>query len=226
MPELNAPRPKGSSGRPRDHHIDESIIGATLEILAAEGYGGVSVEAVARLAGTSRPAIYRRWKGRAPLVLAAIADRLEMPVPPDTGCTLCDIGDSFEVFLGAYRTISPEVLSGLYADCAADPELRARYLATVVEPARTAVGSTIDRAVTRGDLRSDVDRDLVLDLVASLVHYRAMFGPHHLNDQDAERAIETLLKGAAVDYSALLEHSESLYPEHFSTIGTHIAESS
>ena len=153
MSELNVPRPKGSSGRPRDHHIDESAIGATLEILAAEGYGGVSVEAVARRAGTSRPAIYRRWKGRAPLVLAVIADRLEMPAPPDTGCTLCDIGDSFEVFLGAYRTISPEVLSGLYADCATDPELRARYLATVVEPARTAVGSTIDRAVTRGDLR-------------------------------------------------------------------------
>ena len=221
MPDTKDQPSKASGGRPRSQQINESVISATLDILDAEGYGNVSLEAVARRAGTSRPAIYRRWNGRAPLVLAAIADRLEMPVPPDTGCTLCDIGDSFEVFLSAYRKIRPEALSALYAECATDPELRAQYLATIIEPARTAVGRTLDRAIARGDLRGTINRNLLLDMVGSLVHYRAMFGPEHLNDQEAEQAIETLLKGAAVDYPALLAHSEELYPEHFGTIGTH-----
>lgn len=209
-----------SGGRPRDRHIDEAAITATLEMLKEEGYSGVSVEAVARAAGTSRPAIYRRWSGRAPLVLAAVADRLDVPTAPDTGCTLCDIDESFSVFLTAYRTIRPEVLSALYADCADDPQLRAQYLSTIIEPARTAVGCTLDRAISRGDLRPGIDRDLVLDMVGSLVHYRAMFGPDHLRDDQAERAIELILRGAAADYDALLAHSRELYPEHFSVIGT------
>lgn len=210
MSEPQAPAPKGPGGRPRDQHIDAAAITATLELLDADGYGGVSLEAVARRAGTSRPAIYRRWAGRPPLVLAAIADRLDIPSPPDTGCTLCDIGDSFEVFLAAYRTIRPEALSALYADCASDADLRARYLATIVEPARTAVGCTLDRAIARGDLRAAVNRDLLLDMVGSLVHYRAVFGADHLSDDEAADAIAILLQGAAADYPALVAHSEAL----------------
>lgn len=200
----------GGSGRPRDRQIDDAVIAAALALLAEAGYGAVSLEAVARRAGTSRPAIYRRWAGRPALVLAAIADRLDVPDAPDTGCTLCDIDESFKVFLAAYRTIRPDALGALYAECAPDPELRATYLRTIVEPARRAVGRTLDRAIGRGDLRPDVDRDLLLDMVGSLVHYRAMLGREHLGPDEAQRAIEALLRGAAVDYDALLAHSEAL----------------
>lgn len=214
--------PKGSGGRPRDRQIDQALISATLAILDSEGYVGVSLEAVARRAGTSRPAIYRRWSGRAPLVLAAAASRLVIPTPPDTGCTLCDIGDSFNVFLDSYRTIRPDALSALYSECAPDPDLRTEYMATIIEPARAAVGRTLDRAIARGDLRREIDRDLLLDIVGSLVHYRTMFGPDHLGDEQAEQAIELLLRGAAVDYAALLAHSEAL--EHSSVVGSHGAD--
>lgn len=214
MPESASPDPsaaeaRGPGGRPRSQRIDDALITATLEILEEEGYPGVSLEAVARRAGTSRPSIYRRWSGRTPLVLAAVAARLEVPTPPDTGCTLCDIDESFTVFLSAYRTIRPEVLSALYADCAPDPGLRARYLTTIIEPTRIAVGHTLDRAIARGDLRDTLDRDLLLDLVGSLVHYRAMFGAAHLRDTEAGQALELLLRGAAVDYPALVAHSEA-----------------
>ena len=212
---------RGAGGRPRSRQIDEALITATLEILNEQGYPGVSLEAVAKRAGTSRPAIYRRWSGRTPLVLASVAARMDIPTPPDTGCTLCDIDESFNVFLGAYRTIRPEVLSALYADCAPDPELRAQYLATIIEPARTAVGHTLDRAVTRGDLRETIDRDLLLDIVGSLVHYRAMFSPEHLGDAEAGHALEVLLQGAAVDYTALVAHSEALEQEDLQDTAAH-----
>jgi len=195
------------SGRPRNPRISESVIAATLQILDDQGYDDVTFEAVARRAGTSRPAIYRRWSGRAALVLDAIATRLDVPAQPDTGCTLCDIDESFQVFLAAYHSTRPEVLSALYADCAADAELRAQYLATVIEPARTAVGGTLDRATARGDLREDADTSMLLDMVGSLVHYRAMFTPAHLDAGEAEQAIQLLLRGAAKDYPALVDRS-------------------
>ncbi len=205
---------RGAGGRPRDPHIDDAVIAATLEVLAETGYPGLTLEEVARRAGTSRPAIYRRWAGRPRLALAAIATRLDVPSPPDSGCTLCDLGEGFNVFLAAYRTIRPDVLSSLYAECAPDPELQQRYLETVIEPSRRAVGQTLDRAVARGDLRPDLDREQLLDVFGSLVHYRALFGRRHMSDAEAERMVETLLQGLAVDYPALLARSEALEQEH------------
>lgn len=211
-PDIDAGR--ATRGRPRSTRIDDAVIAATQRILDEEGYWAVSVEAVARAAETSRPAIYRRWSGRPALVLATISARLDVPIPPDTGCTLCDIGESFEIFLAAYRRISPEALWSLYAECARDPELRDDFTRTIVNPARRAVGQSLDLAIERGNLREGVDRDLLLDMVASLVHYRALFGPEHLGEEDAGNALELLLQGAAADYPALLAHSEALELEH------------
>ncbi|EOM76068.1 TetR/AcrR family transcriptional regulator [Rhodococcus rhodnii] len=211
------PETEAASGRPRNPQIGEAVLAATLELLDKHGYSGISFEAVARRAGTTRPAIYRRWSGRAPLVLDALALRLDVPEPPDTGCTLCDIDESFGIFLAAYRSTRPDVLSALYAECAPDPELRERYLRAIIEPARRAVGSTLNRAFARGDLRPDVDCELLLDLVESLVHYRAMFRPDHLTDVEAGKALELLMQGAARDYPALLAHSEALEQEHHHT---------
>lgn len=209
---------EAASGRPRNPHISESAVAAVLEILSEQGYSEVTFEAVARRAGTSRPAIYRRWPNRPALVLSALAAVLAVPEQPDSGCTLCDIEESFQVFLEAYRRIRPEALSALYADCAADPELRQRYVTTIVEPARAAVGGTLQRAKTRGDLRQDADDELLLDLVGALVHYRAMFRPEHISDREAERAVEILLQGAARDYPGLVAHSEALEQEHLHAV--------
>lgn len=199
-----------SVGRPRNQHIDVAALEAVHTILRSEGYAGVSFEAVARRANTSRPAIYRRWANRPALVLEAVAGALEVPGSADTGCTLCDIDKSFHMFLAAYRSIRPETLSALYAECSVDPALRERYLRAIVAPVRTAVGHTLDRALARGDLRPDTNMTLLLDLIAALVHYRAQFNPQHLSEEDAGHAIELILQGAAVDYPKLVAHSEAL----------------
>ncbi|MEV1291266.1 TetR/AcrR family transcriptional regulator [Pseudonocardia sp. NPDC049635] len=216
-----APR---SGGRPRDPHIDSAVLEATVALLDESGYTGLSLEEVARRAGTTRPAIYRRWSGRARLALAAIAARLDVPASPDTGCTLCDFGEGLLVFLAEFRAIRPDVLGSLFADCAGDPELRAQYMQIVFAPPRAAVGAMLDRAIARGDLRADTDRDQILDLLGSLVYYRALFQDTHLSDDDAEKLVETLLRGAAVDYDALVAHSEAM--ETHATAGgsgTHVA---
>ncbi|GGH38661.1 TetR/AcrR family transcriptional regulator [Microbacterium album] len=207
---MSTPSQRATTGRPRDAQLDRAILASALAILDESGYQELSLEAVARRAGTSRPAIYRRWPGRVHLALAAIGSRLEAPRSPDTGCTLCDLDESFTLFLAAYRLIRPDVLSALLAECATSPELRTTYLETLIEPARRAVAHTIDRAVARGDLRIDADREVLLDMVGALVHYLALFGNRHITDTEAEQAIEMLLRGAARDYDALVAHSRAL----------------
>jgi AcrR family transcriptional regulator len=207
-------------GRPRDRQIDTAVLEATLAVLDESGYGGLTLEEVARHAGTSKPAIYRRWPSRQRLVLAALGQRLGPARAPDTGCTLCDLDECLKVFVAAFRRMPPGVLGPLFADCAGDRELRTAFMTTLFDPPRAAVRETLERAHARGDLRDEVDLDLILDLIGSLVHYRALFGHAPTSNIEIEGAVEALLRGIATDYPRLLEHSRrvsgdpKLHPLH------------
>lgn len=207
-------------GRPRRTEIDAAALDATLTLLGESGYRRLSLEEVARRAGTTKPALYRRWPSRPALVLAALAGRLGGIVVPDTGCTMCDLGESIGVFVAAFRRLPPDVIGPLLADCAADPELHAAFMTTLFDPPRQAVRQTLAGAVERGDLRRDLDLELAVDLLGSLVHHRVLFGHAALTDGDIESAVETLLGGIAADYPALVEHSRrqsgtpDLHPLH------------
>jgi AcrR family transcriptional regulator len=194
-------------GRPRDPKIDAAVLSATLAVLDEVGYGRLALEEVARRAGTTKPAIYRRWPSRQELVLAALGQRLGEMRAPDTHCTLCDLDESLKLFVGAFRRLPPDVIGPLFAECAGDRDLRAAFMSTLFEPPRMAVRETLERAYSRGDLRDDVDLDLILDLIGSLVHYRALFGHARTTNAEIERAVQALLQGIATDYPALLEHS-------------------
>ena len=199
-----------AAGRPRDRQIDVAVLDAATAVLHRSGYGGLTFEAVAREAGTTKPAIYRRWPSRQRLVLAALGRRLGPTRAPDTGCTLCDLDESLKLFVAAFRRIAPEVLGPLFADCAGDRELRATFMTTLFEPPRAAVRQTLERALQRGDLRDGLDVELILDLLGSLIHYRALFAHAPTSDAEIERTVEALLQGIATDYPALVEHSRQL----------------
>jgi AcrR family transcriptional regulator len=204
------------AGRPRDRQIDVAVLKATLGVLDKSGYGGLRLEEVARRAGTTKPAIYRRWPSRQQLVLSALGRRLGEEKAPDTGCTLCDLDECLKVFVAAFRRMPPGVIGPLFADCAGDRDLRSAFMTTLFDPPRAAVRETLERAHARGDLRDDVDVELILDLIGSLVHYRALFGHAPTSNVEIERVVEALLQGIATDYLGLLEHSRRMTgdPKH------------
>ena len=203
-------REKARAGRPRDRDIDAAVLKSTLAVLDESGYGDLTLEAVARRAGTTKPAIYRRWPSRQQLVLSALAQRLGDARAPDIGCTLCDLDECLKVFVAAFRRMPPGVIGPLFAECAGDRELRAAFMTALFDPPRAAVREALERAHARGDLRDDVDIELTLDLVGSLVHYRALFGHAPTSDVAIERVVEALLQGIATDYPRLLEHSRRI----------------
>ena len=82
---------------PPDQRL-EQLIDAALEVILAEGYAGISVEAVARAAGVTRPVVYDHFPNLGNL-LQALVEReeryslaeLEAVVPRDPGD--CDPGE-------------------------------------------------------------------------------------------------------------------------------------
>jgi AcrR family transcriptional regulator len=66
-------------GRPRRAEADAEILDAALAMLRAGGYRALSLDEVARRAGTAKSSIYRRWASKA--ALAAGIVRSEVPAP-------------------------------------------------------------------------------------------------------------------------------------------------
>ena len=84
MPAANPVR-----GRPRDPRTQRDIMGAARRLLARDGYDQVTVDAIAREAGVSRPTVYRRWPSKAHVVFDAAFGQ-----PPDA--TLVEKSGDFE----------------------------------------------------------------------------------------------------------------------------------
>ena len=72
-------QPRRGRGRPRRAEADAEILDAALAMLRAVGYRELSLDEVARRAGTAKSSIYRRWPSKA--ALAAEIVRREVPAP-------------------------------------------------------------------------------------------------------------------------------------------------
>jgi len=66
-------------GRPRRPEANAEILDAALAMLRPGGYRALSLDEVARRAGTAKSSIYRRWPSKAALAAAIV--RREVPAP-------------------------------------------------------------------------------------------------------------------------------------------------
>jgi len=189
-------------GRPRDDRIDAAVLDAATTLLLEVGYADLTVAAVADRAGTTRPAVYRRWPSKAHLVHEA-AFR-------DTGTTdrpeaAPDAGDSLEADLRHLVHSVAEQLStplaraavpGLLADASGDPDLHAQLLERFAVAGWGGVDERLAAAVARGEARPDVDAATVLETVIGAALLATFLrGPQALTADWVGRTTLLLLDG-------------------------------
>jgi AcrR family transcriptional regulator len=143
-----------TKARRRGAELEQAILDATWAELREVGYADLTIEGVATRAGTSKPVIYRRWPGRAALVLAAWGRQAPvMQKTPDTGDLRSDLLALFTRIARRADAMMSGMIAGVMADAFRDPEvialLRARLDASPLSGALTTI---VDRAVDRGEL--------------------------------------------------------------------------
>lgn len=144
-------------GRPRDAAIDAAVLEATLRLLARDGFTGLSLAAVAVEAGTTRPAIYRRWPDKETLVVDAIAHLAQVDPPVVVGDPFTDLVNELEHFRHCISDAAALPLAGLMLGDEVNETLRAKYRELVVAPRRARIRACLDRAVHEGALAADAD---------------------------------------------------------------------
>ena len=78
-------------GRPLDASRDVALRDAALDLLAEIGYDRLTIDSVAARAHASKTTIYRRWSGKAELIVDALNSLKGSHPVPDTGSLRGDL---------------------------------------------------------------------------------------------------------------------------------------
>jgi AcrR family transcriptional regulator len=104
--------------------LEQTILRAAADELTESGYGGLTMDRVAQRAGTNKNAIYRRWPNRAALGVAAYKLLVESRLgPPDTGDLRTDVLTVLRQMNADVGTPKADIIRGLLAATAEDPDL-------------------------------------------------------------------------------------------------------
>lgn len=160
-----------------------------MQELAAVGYGRLSIEAVARRAGVSKTAIYRRWSSKLELVLEIVSAAAGKSLPlPDTGDLRDDLEMLFAIMARALRhPIAAQIIPDLLGEAARNPQI-AQTLETALRINQREVGGQIlGRAIARGELAPETDLDLAVDLIVGPLYWRLAVSRSPLAPEDLPR---------------------------------------
>jgi AcrR family transcriptional regulator len=155
--------------RRRGAELEDAILVAAWEELSAVGYVNLSVEGVADRAHTGKQVLYRRWRNRAELVVAAMRHRSVSLADdvPDTGELRGDVLAVLGRMTRRYHDIGPDVLHGLMAEASdLDPE----FLSVIT----TAMETILKRAADRGEIRPEAVTRRITTLPVDLFRHEML----------------------------------------------------
>ncbi|WP_372595380.1 TetR/AcrR family transcriptional regulator [Actinotalea sp.] len=181
-------------GRPRDPEMDRMILDATIALLAEVGYVGLTVAEVARRAGVSKPAVYRRWAQKSQLVVEAMVTQMR----PDVATGDRGVAEDLRALIGELidllsRTPLGRVLPGLVAEMAADPALAASYRELIIGPNQRRWRAAVDRGIARGELSADTDVDAVVNALAGPVYFGVLITGEPISADYPRTAVDLVL---------------------------------
>jgi AcrR family transcriptional regulator len=183
-------RPGGRSTRVR-----QSVLDATLTLLAERGLDSLTIADIAECAGVHETSIRRRWRTRENLICDALLNYSEVHLPiPDTGSLREDLA-AFASELATYLT-TPLGRALLHAMATRGEDPTLAEARTAFWQARYELASAmIERAVARGELAATVDSRLALEALIAPLNFRALLTDEPPDGDLPRRVADLVLYG-------------------------------
>ncbi|MGH8881142.1 MAG: TetR/AcrR family transcriptional regulator, partial [Stackebrandtia sp.] len=156
--------------RRRGADLEHAILRAAAAELLDTGVAGFTMERVAARAGTNKNAIYRRWRNRAELGVAAYQAMFATePTIPDTGRLRTDVLELLRHINAFMSSPQGTVVSGLLAIAAEDPRLGAQLRQHLVDTSDDTWLTMLRRAHDRGEVTAEAVRPRVATVPMALL---------------------------------------------------------
>jgi AcrR family transcriptional regulator len=167
---------KPGPGRARDPRIDTRVLEVAARHLAVSGFEAMTVAAVAAEAGTTRQAVYRRWRDKRELADAAMAAVSDPQTGSDSDDPFADLVVELADFQRGVSKPGRLSLVGTMLQESTDPDVQARYRAAVVAPRRQRLRRIFERAREQGMIDDDADIEVAVTLGTGSWYARALAG--------------------------------------------------
>ena len=172
QPEMPAQQRK-SAGRRRDPTIDAKLRQAARMLYAREGWAGLHFEGVARAAGVSKDAVYRRYSDAQSLLLDALADQAVPTLAGDRPIEEALVAYACEVF-AYFASGNGYANLRVHIDAAQYPDVLKQYRIRVVEPQIEQAVSVLERARDGGQIHPETSCAAVIEALGGAVMVHAL----------------------------------------------------
>lgn len=164
------------------------------EILMNDGFGRLSIEAVAARSGVGKPTIYRNWANACELAMAALM--MAGPVEPaEPGGTLkSGLTAQMRTLVTAFATTRGRQITMALAAADPESEMTKAFRNQVILSSRETGRGLIERAIQKGDIARPADLEVVLDVIYGPVFYRLLVGHRPLDQGFADHLVAAALR--------------------------------
>jgi len=170
-----APSATGTRNRPgrqRSEAADQAILSATLDVLATDGYGGLTMAAVIARSGVSSATLYRRWDTKQDLVAAALASMHPAITPIDTGSLDGDVEDFVKAVSTSLSVRRDDINEDVAVALRQSAEFRAAVHEKFVAPRLAVLRQILEQARARGELGPGLGVEAAMSFVVGPLHHR------------------------------------------------------
>jgi AcrR family transcriptional regulator len=185
-------------GRPRSPAARARVLQAARALVAVQGPGAVTIEALAARSGVSKPTIYRTWPNAHAVVMAAL---MASAAAPDAtrphGPTLTALRRQLRDIAGTFASRTGRSVTQMLASADPDTELSKAFRHHFILARREEGRRMLAAAVANGELRRDLDLDVTLDLLYGPIFFRILVGHATADERFCERLLDQLIGGLA-----------------------------
>lgn len=190
--------PHTSLDRPRSADVDRRILAAAYTLMTEAGYARMSIHAVAAAAGVTTPSIYLRYRDKAALAAAAIAENQHLEAGILHGDVRLNLIDQLHLLRLSILEHSGGVHPGsVIAQKRETPELVDLFHFNVVLPRRQAIYCILERGCAEGTIAKGTDCATVATLLVG-VPYMLYLTDTPFSENWAEQTVDALLRGLMV----------------------------
>jgi len=180
--------------RRRGSRLDDAILDAAWAELVERGYPGLTLEGIAKRAGTSRPVLHRRWPSRTALATAALGRHIAQNpiVVPDLG----GVRDEICLLLRRMSDRARPDLIRLVFDMQKDladqhsnlAEMRAQLRAQIVDS--DVMQTILGRAIDRGEIAAACLTPRIVSLPTDLARHEVLMTFQPLSDEAIKEIVD------------------------------------
>lgn len=165
-----------------------------------EGFGRLTVEAVAARSGVGKATLYRNWTNACELAMAALIAGAPVEMAAMESGLKAALTAQMRALVKAFATTRGRQIAMTLAAADPESEMTRAFRNRVILSSREAGRTLVQDAVRRGEIGAPAEIEVLLDMIYGPVFYRILAGHQPLTAGFAERLAEnavTILTGPA-----------------------------